>query len=58
MSIYGEYWPALKDVMGRIVEKIESFNADKDKKKVIKTNIKYLTRCSKALKDIIDNNTK
>ena len=27
MSIYGEYLPALKDVMGRIVEKIESFNA-------------------------------
>ena len=40
------------------IKKIESFNADKDKKKVIKTNIKYLTRCSKALKDIIDNNTK
>ena len=27
MSIYGEYLPALNDVMGRIVEKIESFNA-------------------------------
>lgn len=40
------------------IRKIESFSADKDKKKVIKTNIKYLTRCSKALKDIIDNNTK
>ena len=26
MSIYGEYLPALEDVMGRIVERVESFN--------------------------------
>ncbi len=48
----------IKENIDETIKKIESFNTDKDKKKVIKTNIKYLTRCSKTLEDMIDNNTK
>ena len=48
----------IKENIDETIKKIESFNTDKDKKKVIKKNIKYLTRCSKTLEDMIDNNTK
>ena len=48
----------IKENIDETIRKIESFNADKEKKKVIKTNIKYLRRCNKALEDMIENNTK
>lgn len=48
----------IKENIDEAIRKIESFNTDKKKKKVIKTNIKYLTRCNKALEDMIENNTK
>ena len=48
----------IKENIDEAIRKIESFNTDKEKKKVIKTNIKYLTRCNKALEDMIENNTK
>ena len=48
----------IKENIDEAIRKIESFNTDKKKKKVIKKNIKYLTRCNKALEDMIENNTK
>lgn len=49
---------SIKENIDEAIKKMESFNADKYKKKVIKTNIKYLMRCSKSLEDMIDINTK
>ena len=44
----------LKKMIDDAIEKIKNYNITEDNKKTIKTNIKYLLRCSKALEDMID----
>ena len=48
----------LKKTIDEAIKKLESINTNKDNNRVVKTNIKYLSRCSKDLEDIIRKNNK
>ena len=43
----------LKKSIDETIEKLENYNVTKENKKIINTNIKYLSRCSKALEEMI-----
>ena len=45
----------LKKTIDEAIEKINNINTTEDNKKIIKNNIKYLTRCSKELDNMISN---